>query len=520
MNNTTDYQTESLDELNDRYARALLPLTITFGFFAVFGFFGNLIILLVFSLSRDYKRNNFKVFVLTLAVIDLVICITLIPAEMVKQRKYFEFGDVVTCKVKCFFNVFGASSSCLALLVISIDRFRKVVQPFKKQMTPAIAVRILIVVACVFPILLSIPGTIMCGIKTTNITNIYGGNTTIHLCETEKKYEKSIWRIIYKFTFIILLVGISVTYIVLYTFVMREAAKQMKAISEQRTNSSPETVFSTGIYFQNTICNETPETNRKQIGIGENTGSNISNHTGSIEHICNRNGRTKRTRHFTTKTIICFLLTIVFIVTYVTHNLLTLKVGKIVNMSPSEFTLFSFFFRIYFLNHVINPIVYAIFVKRFRSSCRNVFPMLLGDVELKTSSSGLKYLALNERQTKTRTGSNITDVRDVTPKIFSIPEDIERCPVHAYKLYAVQRPIDFCTSDDPFYIAPRTSSQSHGHDHENWFMKMKLGGKEAGRTSEKMASDGGLDSNKRITNKHLQMLENVQPTSSTTVNSI
>ncbi|WAR31364.1 hypothetical protein MAR_033906 [Mya arenaria] len=109
----------------------------------------------------------------------------------------------------------------------------------------------------------------------------------------------------------------------------------------------------------------------------------------------------------------------------------------------------------------------------------------LDDVELKTSSSGLEYLALNEHQTKTRTGSNITDVRDVTPKIFAMPEDIERCPVHAYKLYAVQRPTDFCTSDDPFYIAPRASSQSHGHDHENWFMKMKLGGKEAGRTSEK-----------------------------------
>ncbi|XP_052788226.1 alpha-2A adrenergic receptor-like [Mya arenaria] len=397
MKNNTDYQTESLDDLNDRYARALLPLTIAFGFLAVFGFFGNLIILLVFSLSRDYKRNNFKVFVLTLAVIDLVICLTLIPAEMVKQRKYFEFGDVVTCKVKCFFNVFGASSSCLALLVISIDRFRKVVQPFKKQMTPAIAVKFLIVVACVFPILFAIPGTNMCGIKTTNMTNTHGENTTIHLCETEDKYEKSIWRTIYKFTFIILLVGISVTYIVLYIFVMREAAKQMKAISVQRTHSSLETVFTTGIYFQNTICNETPETNRKQIGINENTGSNMSvpstmnngspsnctlqnggsNHTGSIEQICNRYGRPKCTRHLPTKTIIWFILTIVFIVTYVTHNLLTLKVGEIVNMSPSEFTLFSFFFRIYFLNHVINPIVYALFVKRFRSSCRNVAPMLL-----------------------------------------------------------------------------------------------------------------------------------------------
>ena len=169
---------ETLEDLNDRYAKALLPLTVTFGVFAVFGFFGNLVIILVFALSREYKRNNFKVFVLTLAVIDLVICVTLIPAEMVKQRKYFEFGDVAICKSKCFFNVFGASSSCLALLVISVDRYRKVVQPFKKQMSPGIAVRILAVVAFLFPVLLAIPGTIMCGIKTTNMTNIHGGNTT------------------------------------------------------------------------------------------------------------------------------------------------------------------------------------------------------------------------------------------------------------------------------------------------------------------------------------------------------
>ncbi|WAR26652.1 K1958-like protein [Mya arenaria] len=130
-----------------------------------------------------------------------------------------------------------------------------------------------------------------------------------------------------------------------------------------------------------------------------------------------------------------------------------------------------------------------------------------GDVELKTSSSGLEYLALNERQTNTRTGSNIKDVRDVTPKMFAMPEDIERCPVHAYKQYAVQRPTDFCTSDDPFYIAPRTSSQSHVYDHEKWFVKMKLGEKKLGGLLKKMASDGGLDSNKRITNhstrKHL-----------------
>ncbi|XP_060567334.1 zinc finger MYM-type protein 2-like [Ruditapes philippinarum] len=82
-----------------------------------------------------------------------------------------------------------------------------------------------------------------------------------------------------------------------------------------------------------------------------------------------------------------------------------------------------------------------------------------GDVCLKTSSDGVEYLELRERQTKTRTGSNINDVREVTPKIYATPDDLERCPVEMYKLYASKRPNDFCEQDNPFYISPRSSSQ-------------------------------------------------------------
>ena len=417
MDNVTDIssnKTETLEHLNARYADALLPLTVAFGFFTLFGCLGNILILFVFTFSRDYRRNNFKVFVLTLAVIDLVICVTLIPAEMVKQRHYFAFGDVISCKVKCFFNVFGACSSCLALLVISIDRFRKVVQPFKKQMTPTIAVRALAVVAFVFPVLLSIPGTIMCGIKTANMTNMYGTNTTIHLCETEQKYMKSIWRVIYKWVFIILMFGISVTYLVLYTFVMREAAKQIRAIAQQRKGSFCDATFSSGIYdpnqiIHNTVDRDDPSSRQTRVSftspehdlLGEERetqrdGSN-SNRTkyiptnGSLRKCELKHKKISKQmsfrsiksttpmlqRHgFPTKTIIWFILTIVFIITYMTHIFLALKVGQIVDMSQSEFASFSFFFRIYFVNHMINPLVYAVFVKRFRQSCKNLVPLI------------------------------------------------------------------------------------------------------------------------------------------------
>lgn len=404
-NGTTDATnlTESLDHLNSRFAEALLPLTVTFGLFTFLGFLGNLLIILVFTLSRDYKRNNFKVFVLTLAVIDIVTCVTLIPAEMIKQRHYFDFGDEVSCKVKCFFNVFGAAASCLALLVISVDRYRKVVQPFKKQLGPKLAVKIQFVVAFLFPILLAIPGTVMCGISKSRKKNLYGGYTEIYMCETEEQYRYSFWRKVYKFVFIILLVGISLTYIVLYAFVMKEATKQIRAITRLRKNSSFEVTYSSDICDPNAIHPEHKYKNGNAVRLSSNADDGLADEallkrnvsipdgSGSLKHKTSLHNKvTKqfsmrsmrsqapiiRTQKYPTKTLVWFVLTIVFIVSYMTHIILALKVPEIVTMTTTEFAWFSFFFRIYFVNHMINPLVYAIFVKRFRQSCRTLLPVL------------------------------------------------------------------------------------------------------------------------------------------------
>ena len=396
--------TETLEDLNKRFADALLPLTATFGLFAFAGFFGNLLILLVFSLSREYRKNNFKIFVICLAIIDFITCITLIPAEMVKQRHYFAFDDAVACKVKCFFNVFGASASCLSLLIISIDRFRRAVQPMRKQLSPGLVIKLLVIVGFIIPILLSIPGTIMCGIEQENKTNIYGTDTEIYLCATEDKYRYSVLRIVYKYTFIILLVGISFVYIVLYTFVMREVAKQVRTMATMDKNSSFEACYSSDVYDPNSVqTSEENGNNRARIlsktsftdedklmtSVKESTNEKQPNKGKSVKELRNPSLKsikshfgTKskisifRRRQFPYKTIIWFILTLIFVITYITHLIFALRVEKVVVMSPREFSMYSFFFRIYFFNHFINPVVYAIFVKRFRQSCRNLFPTI------------------------------------------------------------------------------------------------------------------------------------------------
>ena len=42
-----------------------------------------------------------------------------------------------------------------------------------------------------------------------------------------------------------------------------------------------------------------------------------------------------------------------------------------------------------------------------------------GDIKLKNSSDGTEHLEYNEKQTKTRTGENIVDIRQITPKMFA-----------------------------------------------------------------------------------------------------
>jgi hypothetical protein len=80
-----------------------------------------------------------------------------------------------------------------------------------------------------------------------------------------------------------------------------------------------------------------------------------------------------------------------------------------------------------------------------------------GDVTLNTASDGARYLQLNERQTKTRTEGNLSDVCEVTPKIYEAEgESPERDPIKIYEIYSIKRPNNFSNTNDPFYLAPRT----------------------------------------------------------------
>jgi len=58
-----------------------------------------------------------------------------------------------------------------------------------------------------------------------------------------------------------------------------------------------------------------------------------------------------------------------------------------------------------------------------------------------------------ERVTKTRTGENPRNVREVAARAYALSDNADRCPIVTWKKYCDLRPEGFSKEDDPFYLA-------------------------------------------------------------------
>ncbi|KAL3886060.1 hypothetical protein ACJMK2_026221 [Sinanodonta woodiana] len=393
MNSTQE--DERLLELNDTYAKALLPVTILHGFISAAGIIGNLIIIFIFSKSREYKHDNFRVFVLFLAVIDIVGCVVLVPAEMFKHAHYFSFENAAACKLKCFLNVMGCTASTFTLILISVDRFRRVCQPLRKQIGISLAFKLCTILS-IISVIISIPAPVFCGVRSDTMENHYGGNTTVFLCSTEAIYQSNIWQKIYTLFSLCLLVIFSLFCTIVYFLIGREIWKNSNfspstCLSRSKSNSDILTIqaqlvpgydinsgfigeeegislareTSSHTYKSRSASNAsstTEEINRVNVAMRNPSKGNLS----MISNVTKQTPCCFKYR----KTLIWFLVTLVFILTYIIYCGLLMERLKLTKMSADKLAVFSFFERLYFINNMANPIIYACLYNKFRRSCK------------------------------------------------------------------------------------------------------------------------------------------------------
>jgi len=427
---------ETTEELTHRYATALVPLTVIVGLFVVLGVVGNIIVLIVFYFGRAYRRNNYRVFVISFAIVDLFASAILFPTEIIRHRSDFNFRNVVLCQMKIYINNYGAVAGALSLLVISVDRFRKVVFPLKTQMSQTLAIKLCVGLTFIFSSIINVPVAFMTDVLQSNMTNIYGTNTTVFTCSFDEDFRGHPIAYIYQAFTALLLLGVSISTIIMYTCIGCQIYKHrgmippsFKGRSTRDNSFTSDTIHSSGTTTQtsddkaatelkvtftankdeteeNMIPREpgsvTNEVNRTDIKrpplvkqgsssfdhperkkmLAKQHSQHSSSSLGSRSPGSRRNKRLTRQgsgfgiQQFPYKTLIWFILTIVFISTNILSLCISVTGKNLFDMTPSEYATHVCLHRLYYINSVINFFVYVILDKHFRSVCRNLGPRL------------------------------------------------------------------------------------------------------------------------------------------------
>lgn len=185
--------TYALQELNSNMTMTVLPVTIFISVEMIVGLFGNVLILLVYF--RRYEKSNFRIFVLNMALVDLTSCLTTLPGEVFTQLNWYKNTYGWICKVKSYFNIFTAWASASVLMLLAVDRNRKVCRPLKRQIQPPFAKK-LCFAAFIVSAIISSPVVLLWG-QQTYIFEKDGLNLTVSICEKTDKYADTIYPFLY-----------------------------------------------------------------------------------------------------------------------------------------------------------------------------------------------------------------------------------------------------------------------------------------------------------------------------------
>lgn len=284
--------------LSHEFANSVLPVTIIIGILAVFGLFGNASVLYVYKCK--YSPCNFRTFVLCLAMIDFTSCLFVFPMEMYGHRIWFSYPKSAAwfCKLKTSMYAVAVFTSSYILLLISIDRFRKVCRPLGWQITQKVAFGL-----CFFifglAMILVIPCPILFGIQTTNIT--YSGyNVVITSCQKDDLYKDSIWITIYVAAiYYVSVITFMVTTMVLYGMILRklfcgdflkeidhtDELKRRSRMKAEEFSGDEIGVFSSDTFMDltSTCDDQTNTTNEPQITYIQSTNGIHTNEETKLE---------------------------------------------------------------------------------------------------------------------------------------------------------------------------------------------------------------------------------------------
>ncbi|XP_060551203.1 putative neuropeptide Y receptor type 6 [Ruditapes philippinarum] len=399
-----------LDDSQNETFHRLLPVIVCMAVVGAVGIIGN-ILTIVFYASKS-KRSTSTLQITCLAVVDLIVCIMIVPniIEMVVNVKY---NQDVFCKLTHVFGLWAIATSCFILWIIAIDRYRKICKPFAKQITVK-TTKFAITVIVIGSFLLSVRNFVNFSTVEVNVTLPVSNETTIGCyCTTrgDAGYNISV-TVFYAIDFLFVMVCL-ISIIVTYSHIIitllklkrsKNASNQHRrditwsrpnatgtgnCVNEESDNSFGMTTFKSESHISDSDAGNNSNVIAAKASVCDGhpavtIGNDQTFHNTSLRRTIQKKNFRKRKRRRKigassaserNLTFMMLAVSLLFVACFFPFFVvkiilrLVLKTGEEIELNVG----IQFALRLVYMNSVFNPIVYCFFNPQFRRYIKGLF---------------------------------------------------------------------------------------------------------------------------------------------------
>ncbi|XP_062567258.1 cholecystokinin receptor type A-like [Saccostrea cucullata] len=407
------------DEVSHNFMTSvLLPSLVYVSILLLVGIPGNLMVVYVYSLQWPGCASTSRVFILALGCYDLLNCLSSLTTEIVLLSRFLDFDFPVWCKLSRFVTASINSGSTFILVAIATDRFLRICRIHKDPISVDLA-RNLVIISIFFAAMTSWPALLLYG----TFTVTFPLKQFIYIRGKTCLISDSMTETIYPLIFVIFLLSshfmVDLVLIILYSFVGQAVFRQQKFQKSVKTKSvagkvpkaenenkveawqtsftaddlekNPQPLKQSRARTSNRISfvfwkklslnSKKAKLNNKLSSPDKELMKELKDSLKTRSSTDSNAPKSKRKIHAGKTTLMLFLVTLLFILSFLPYSIVV-----ILRYTDPEFYtrltavgkgVYNVVLRSYFLNSVVNPVVYCFISKQFRKRSKDALRSLL-----------------------------------------------------------------------------------------------------------------------------------------------
>ncbi|KAH3859157.1 orexin receptor type 2-like [Dreissena polymorpha] len=347
---------DTLILINDIEVQNLIPIFVTVGIFMFVGIVGNTLVVQVYWCRM--KRSAKRTFILSLALLDLGVCLLVIPFEMYDLRNQVLFFQEGLCKAMRVLEYATVLAAGFVLVSVSFERYYFLCRAFQ-EFSPHKA-KLICVICVVAALLVSSPAAIFAGSKSRNIEHNGQLYTGFECSMNSEQNADGTLKRVYYYVLAIIFFGCLLVFVVLYAMIGRLLWKYQKGKFLPQIGSLAKSSTKRSYEAQEVKLTAHNSSGRLPVFSSSHKERHVHGNR------CIKSAGT---------IVVFFSVTVVFVLSFLPHLAIRLVMFLDLNLQSDMDQrtwglLYNFTVRSYLISNVANPFIYSILNKSFRKQLK------------------------------------------------------------------------------------------------------------------------------------------------------